>query len=127
MKLLIDTHALLDLIAGQPLPDGPRRAFLDDRNLLYVSAASYWELCIKLSLGKLTLASRWWVILDNEMQLNGIVWLPIERSHCQRVIELPFHHRDPFDRMLIAQAQYEDMTLLTADANMRLYDVPVIW
>jgi PIN domain nuclease of toxin-antitoxin system len=127
MKLLLDTHAFLWFMKGENLSQKAQDSFLDIDNDLYLSAASYWEICIKHSLGKLDLDKNWNEIFDREMLLNGIKWLPIEKEHSQGIIELPMIHRDPFDRLLIAQAYAEDMILLTADSNIKQYDIPTIW
>lgn len=89
--------------------------------------ASYWEICIKLSLGKLRLANQWQAMMDAGMRDTGIRWLQIQPAHARAVVALPFHHRDPFDRMLVAQANCEGLTLLSADPSLALYAVPVIW
>jgi PIN domain nuclease of toxin-antitoxin system len=127
MKMLLDTHAFLWFMQGENLSQAAQIAFLDANNDLYLSAASYWEICIKSSLGKLDLAEDSADLFDREMTTNGIKWLPIEKAHSRGVIALPMIHRDPFDRLLIAQANAEDMTLLTADANIRQYGIPTIW
>ena len=127
MKLLLDTHAFLWAVSGAGLSDAAQRAFLSPQNDLYLSAANYWEICIKVSLGKLTLQPDWRQQFDDEMAINRIHWLPITREHGQRIIELPFLHGDPFDRMLIAQALCENMTLMTLDAHIRLYPVQTLW
>lgn len=127
MKLLIDTHIFLWVISGnKKLSKKVKGAFLDVNNDLYLSAASYWEICIKYSLDKIDLADNWAKVFDREMAANGISWLPIGKNHCRGVCDLPFIHRDPFDRMLVSQARSEGMTLLTADSNIRQYEVDVI-
>jgi PIN domain nuclease of toxin-antitoxin system len=127
MKLLLDTHAFLWAISGAGLSVAAQQAFIEPENSLYLSAASYWEICIKSSLGKLVLSADWRQKLDDEMAANQILWLPVEKEHCQRVVSLPFLHGDPFDRMLIAQALCESMTLVTADGNIKHYPVPILW
>ena len=127
MKVLLDTHAFLWSISGGPMSDQARSAFLNTENELYLSAASYWEICIKVSIGKLSLESTWQKTIEQEMQINHIQWLPVEKGHCDALLNLPFHHGDPFDRLLIAQAFCENMTLLTADGNIKLYDVAIVW
>lgn len=127
MKLLLDTHAFLWLMQGENLSQTAQEAFLDTNNDLYFSAASYWEICIKHSLGKLELAGNWDKLFDREMMVNTIRWLPIEKEYSRGTISLPMLHRDPFDRLLISQARTEGMTLLTADTNIRQYDVPTLW
>ena len=127
MKLLLDTHAFLWAISDQNLSPVAREAYLNRDNDLYLSAASYWEICIKVSIGKLEVIPDWMNRFDTELVSNGIVWLAIDKAHCQQVLKLPALHRDPFDRLLIAQAQCEGLTLLTADANMQHYSVPTLW
>lgn len=127
MKLLLDTHAFLWSLSGEHFSKQAQDAFLNPQNSLALSAASYWEICIKVSLGKLKLQSNWEQIFDREMAANQIQWLPVEKEHCCRVVELPFIHRDLFDRLLIAQAICEEMTLLTADKNIHAYHVPTLW
>ncbi len=127
MKILLDTHAVLWAIAGSGLSDVARDAFTDIENELYFSAASYWELCIKISISKLQLPPGWEGILDEFFQINGIRWLPIEKEHSQSIIALPVLHRDPFDRLLIAQAKSENMAIMTRDTHIARYDVRTIW
>jgi PIN domain nuclease of toxin-antitoxin system len=88
--------------------------------------ASYWELCIKHSIGKLELAPDWQKAFDREMAINGIRWLAIEKEHCQGIVDLPLIHGDPFDRLLIAQARQNDLKILTGDHNLTKYDVDTI-
>ncbi|MGB9440822.1 MAG: type II toxin-antitoxin system VapC family toxin, partial [Desulfobacterales bacterium] len=105
MKVLLDTHAFLWLISGDDrLSETAQKTFLNPGNILFFSAASLWEICIKMSLGKLSLKSGWLKTIEDEMKINAIQWLSIEMTHCVKLINLPFHHRDPFDRMLVAQA-----------------------
>jgi PIN domain nuclease of toxin-antitoxin system len=127
VKILLDTHAFLWMMWGRHLTQRARDAFLNPQNDLYLSAASYWEICIKISLGKLTLAPEGLSQLDSEIASNGIRWLPIEKEHCQQLMALPQLHRDLFDRLLIVQAQHDRMTLLTADTNIQQYAVSTLW
>jgi PIN domain nuclease of toxin-antitoxin system len=127
VRLLLDTHVFLWAIDGQELSAPATEAFLDTNNQLFFSAASYWEICIKSSLGKLTLSPAWRQLFDQEMLANQVQWLPIEKSHCWQLLQLPFLHRDPFDRLLIAQAQVEGMTLLSSDAQFQHYAVTILW
>lgn len=128
MKLLLDTHAFLWAIADDPrLSPRAREAFLDPDNLLFLSMASAWEIAIKISLGKLHIAGRWNDVVQREMSANGIAWLPIEYEHCVKVAALPFHHRDPFDRLIGAQAQSEHMAIVSRDLSFESYGVRRIW
>lgn len=128
MNVLLDTHAFLWLVTGDDrLSETARKTFLNQENSLFFSAASYWEICIKMSMGKISLKSGWFQTIQNEMEINAIQWLPIEMTHCAKVIKLPFHHRDPFDRMLVAQAITEKMQLLSRDSRFLAYAIKRIW
>lgn len=128
MRLLLDTHVFLWLITeDERLSRKACRAFLDPNNRIYLSAASVWEIGIKVSLGKLSLRDGWLHSIETEMKMNTIQWLGIEMSHCEQLSRLPFHHRDPFDRMLIAQAMVERMAVMTNDARFPDYGIGCIW
>ena len=128
MKVLLDTHAFLWLISGDDrLSETAQKTFLNPGNILFFSAASLWEICIKMSLGKLSLKSGWLKTIEDEMKINAIQWLSIEMTHCVKLINLPFHHRDPFDRMLVAQAIVDDMQLLSRDTRLSSYEIKCIW
>jgi PIN domain nuclease of toxin-antitoxin system len=128
MKVLLDTHAFLWLINGDDrLSETAQKTFLDPGNILFFSAASLWEICIKISLGKLSLKSGWLKTIQDEMKVNAIQWLSIEMPHCVELTNLPFHHRDPFDRMLIAQAIVGDLQLLSWDNRLSSYEIKCIW
>jgi len=127
-KILLDTHAFLWCITGdERLSEKARQEFLDPDSDLYLSAASYWEICIKADLGKLRLVDGWDSIFDKEMTTNQIKWLPIDKEHSKGILALPLIHKDPFDRLLIAQALHEQMALLTKDENIHRYDVQALW
>ena len=128
MRLLLDTNAFLWLIAGdERITPRVAQLYLQRSNALFVSAASLWEIVIKLSLGKLELADDWLQSITRELAANGIQWLPIELHHCAALQHLPFHHRDPFDRMLVSQAIAEKLTLVSRDSRFADYDVELIW
>ena len=128
MKVLLDTHAFLWLITGDKrLSRKARTTFLKKENRIFLSAVSLWEICIKLSLDKLSLKEGWIGIIQQQMKDNSIDWLPIEMRHCIELVNLPFHHRDPFDRMLIAQAMVEKMQILSRDARFADYPVKRVW
>jgi len=127
-KILIDTQAFLWIAGDDPrLGAAARQAFLEPTHRLFLSMASLWEMAIKISLGKLALQPDWPQRIDAEMIANGILWLPIEPEHCVAVSTLPFHHRDPFDRLLIAQALVEDLAVMTADPLFSAYGIKCIW
>ena len=127
MNCLLDTHTYI-WWPGDPSRVGEFAAKLisDSGNDIYVSMASFWELGIKSSLGKIAL-SQDILSLATTLYEDGLKLLPIEPRHCSAVANLPFHHRDPFDRMLVAQAFTEDLTLLSRDKEFPPYPVRVIW
>lgn len=129
MRLLLDTHAILWMVSDDPrLPEGARQIIRDADQLVY-SPASFWEMAIKTSLGKpgFKLSSKWGSRIEGELRYNGAVKLSIEIRHCIKVSTLPWHHRDPFDRLLVAQAIEEDLALLSRDENISQYDLKVLW
>ncbi|MBL7684823.1 MAG: type II toxin-antitoxin system VapC family toxin [Deltaproteobacteria bacterium] len=120
MKLLLDTHALLwSLTNPKKLPLEVRKEIISPQNLVLVSVSSLWELQIKESIGKLKLSSHF---LD-AIEVSGFEILQIHLEHLKTLKRLPLIHRDPFDRMLIAQAQSDDLTLVTCDHEMLKYEV----
>lgn len=128
MRLLLDTHVFLWCMKSpEKLSAQAESAFFNAENALYLSAASYWEICIKHAIRKITLTENWKQRFDEEVAVNQILWLPIEKEHCQALTELPMVHKDPFDRILIAQARFEGMALLTADEQIQKYEVPTLW
>lgn len=128
MRLLLDTHCWLWM---QAEPERLRPAVLDiladDDNDLYLSAASSWEIAIKYALGKLPLPEAPDVYVPDRIVSSGVIPLPVSHLAALRVAALPPHHRDPFDRLLVAQAQLEGATVVTADPAFGLYDVEVRW
>ena len=128
MNLLLDTHTFLWWIADAPqLSERVRDIIADGHNKLYWSAASSWEIAIKYALGRLTLSEAPEEFILAELARNRIESLPINDFHALRAGQLPHHHRDPFDRMLIAQAQIESLSLLSNDPKCRLYELAMIW
>jgi len=128
MDLLVDTHALI-WMTGQPVRLSPRaRALLEDEsNAVFASMVSFWEMAIKISLGKLDLGADWMGKLQGFMRDNAVSNLPLRPEHCTTLALLPFLHRDPFDRMLVAQALSEKQMLISKDRSLGSYDVEVIW
>jgi len=128
MRLLLDTHSFLWFISGSTNLSPTARTLIEDAsNQPLLSVASLWEMAIKLSLGKLSLAQPFEVLIPQQMRLNGIKLLGIEVEHAAVVSRLPFHHRDPFDRLLIAQAMVEQMPIVSADAAFDTYTVKRLW
>lgn len=122
MNLLLDTHALLWWLADAPLEREAAEAIADPGTLVAVSAASVWEAVIKASIGKLQVPGP----LDQAAADEGFDPLPVSLAHAERAGRLPMHHRDPFDRMLVAQAIAEGLTVVTRDPAFALYDVPTL-
>jgi PIN domain nuclease of toxin-antitoxin system len=122
-RLLLDTHVLLWWLSDDPqLGQSARQAIADPRNDVYISAASTWEISIKRSLGKLSAPEDMDSIIDNE----GFDKLPISLFHGDQVGMLPGHHKDPFDRMLIAQAQSEGLVMVTNDEKIIRYGIRIM-
>ncbi|MBU6326735.1 MAG: type II toxin-antitoxin system VapC family toxin [Verrucomicrobia bacterium] len=128
MRLLIGTHALLWFCEGNSMLSPKARAAMeDDANERFVSHASAWEVAIKVSIGKLKLETDYRMIFPGVLEANGFVFLPPAVEHYKAVITLPRHHGDPFDRLIIAQAQVEGLTILTSDEDFPAYEVPLLW
>lgn len=127
MNVLVDTHVWIWSLAdpGRLSPES-RSLLSSSRNVVYLSAASAWELAIKAALGKIELPEPVETYVPTRMARQGITALPITHTHALRVSTLPPHHRDPFDRLLIAQALVERLPILTADVAFDRYDVEVI-
>ncbi len=124
MKLLLDTHAFLWFIGGSSdLSTSARLLIEDTNNQPHLSVASLWEMAIKISLGKLTLGQPFEKLIAEQLNHNGIEILGISLPHAAAVITLPFHHRDPFDRLLIAQAITEKIPLVSCDTVLDAYGV----
>lgn len=128
MKLLLDTQCWLWWFA-QPerLNEEARAHIADETNALWLSVASIWEMGIKVAIGKLPLPEPIDSYIPSRMVLLNMRSLEITASHALQASMLPLHHRDPFDRMLVAQAQMEDMMLVSADPMFRLYNVSMLW
>lgn len=123
-QLLVDTHALLWWLTDDAgLSDAAREALADPANDVLVSTASVWEIAIKRALGKLSAPDD----LPDHIEAQGFGWLPVGPEHAWRMRDLPRHHRDPFDRLLVAQALAERMPIVSADARLRAYGVETRW
>jgi PIN domain nuclease of toxin-antitoxin system len=127
MKALLDTHAFLWAIAEQQKLPARVQQIYTGPNDLWLSVASIWEATIKSKAGKLALPQPAGPYLVKELVKNNIEVLPIKLDHVLRIELLPEHHRDPFDRILIAQSLEEDLPIITSDAMFKRYDVEVIW
>ena len=128
MKLLLDTHAFLWWVEGTPaVGRRAKAAVADPDNEVFFSIASCWELAIKIRLGKLRLAEPLQRFVPRQLSANGFSLLDLRFDHVVRVVDLPLHHGDPFDRLLVAQALADDLTVVSADRTFRKYEVGVLW
>ncbi len=127
MNLLIDTHAVIWFISEDPnLPEKTKKLIESPENNCYVSIASFWEIAIKHSLGRLNMTPK----LESIFQIienSGFELLPLTTNQILINAGLPFHHHDPFDRMLIAQAIYENLEIVSRDEQFKKYNVSLIW
>lgn len=127
MRILLDTQCWLWMALSPDRFSTGARALVEAReNLLYLSAASAWEIAIKHGLGKLRLPDPPVIYVPAQIAALGVQPLPIEYQHALHVATLPPHHRDPFDRLLVAQAQLDDLAILTADPLIAAYDVTTV-
>lgn len=127
MRYLFDTHVFLWLAADDPqLTPAARALFVDSTEECFLSAASVWEIAIKSSLGKLAIATSLAHLVRGGLE-RGLRLLDVTADHAYLVESLPFHHRDPFDRLLVAQALHEGMHLVSRDAVLDGYPVTRIW
>jgi PIN domain nuclease of toxin-antitoxin system len=123
VNLLLDTHVLLWWLDDNPaLGESARQAISDPSRLVFMSAVSIWEIVIKKALGKLDVPDELADVLDEQ----PFHYLDMTAEHAFKVGELPFHHRDPFDRLLIAQSLVDGLTLVTHDSDIGKYDIPVL-
>jgi PIN domain nuclease of toxin-antitoxin system len=127
MRLLLDTNAWLRLTSNpRRLSSDAARALSDAENELYLSAASTWEMAIKAGLGKLRLPEPVLSYQVSRMARHAVRGLPIEHVHVARLADMPQHHRDPFDRLLLAQAEMMGLTFVTGDEGLAVYGVPLM-
>ena len=128
MRLLLDTHAFLWFALGDPQLSAPATVLISDpTNEVLVSPASYWEIAIKISVGKYTLQEPYETILQRGIFGNGFHVLPIEPKHTAPLTTLPYHHRDPFDRLMIVQAIVEAIPIVSVDQALDAYSVTRLW
>lgn len=123
MNLILDTHIILWWLDNNAkLPEKYLKAISDSNNICFISSAVIWEISIKSALGKLEIPGNFTDIL----QAEGFSELPVSWNHAAMVRKLPFHHKDPFDRLIIAQTIIEDLTLLTVDKIISEYGVKIL-
>jgi PIN domain nuclease of toxin-antitoxin system len=128
VRLLLDTHAFLWFVLGDPrLVQTALDQIQDPAQVKLVSPASYWEIAIKISLGKYTLNEPYEAFMQRGIFGNGFSILPIEPKHTAALTTMPFHHRDPFDRLIVAQALVEQVPILSIDAVLDAYGISRLW
>lgn len=122
-RLLLDTQAFLWALSNVPkLNETARTRIADPLNEVFVSAITGWEITVKRATGRITAPDNLGTVIED----RGFTHLPLTFQHAEQAGNLPMHHRDPFDRFLVAQAQLEGLVLVTRDAHIRLYDVPTL-
>jgi PIN domain nuclease of toxin-antitoxin system len=128
LRLLLDTHTLLWFAVADPqLSRGASSLIMDSANEKFVSPASYWEIAIKISIKKYALSKAYEVFMHEAIDQNGFVYLHIEPKHTARLTTLPFHHKDPFDRLLVAQAMVEGISIVSNDTALDVYGINRLW
>lgn len=128
MNLLVDTHTLLwSYFDPSRLSATATTALIDPNNRVLVSPASCWEIAIKISIGKLQIAESFLDFVQHAVVDNGFKFLSLKPRHAAELISLPYHHRDPFDRMIVAQAIVEQLTIVSSDQILDQYPIQRIW
>ncbi len=128
MKLLLDTHTLLWFLADDPQLSAPAAGLVENLDhVKYVSVVSLWKIALKLGNGKLSLTGTFDELFPDALHTNGFELLPVTVGHLWALLTLPFHHRDPFDRLILAQAVVEGMTVVTRDLEFAKYPAPTAW
>ena len=128
MRLLLDTHAFLWFILDDPQLSPAAKAIIEDpANEVAISPASYWEIAIKIGLRKYSLAQPYQPFIDSQITANDFRILHIEPRHTSLLTSMPPHHKDPFDRLLVAQAIVEDIPIVSVDPRLDAYAVTRVW
>ncbi|MGZ8190870.1 MAG: type II toxin-antitoxin system VapC family toxin [Methylococcaceae bacterium] len=128
MNILLDTHTFLWLRnAPEKIPEKVLAAYFDINNDVFLSIARVWEMQIKHQLGKLDLDLPLSTLIEEQCINNGLQILPIETHHIFALADLPFHHKDPFDRLILIQSKLENLTLASADSVFGYYDIDLFW
>ena len=128
MRLLLDTHTFLWFLEDSAQLSSMAKALIEDGgNDVYISIGSLWEMAIKISLGKLSVSQPFEIFIPEQLTANDMTLLPIAVEHTVALITLPFHHRDPFDRLLIAQSLVTSMPIVGADTAFDAYGVQRLW
>ena len=128
MRVLLDTHAFLWFILNDPQLSSTAKTLIEDpANDIEISPASYWEIAIKIGLGKYSLPGPYQLFMESQIAINDFQILPIEPKHTGILTSLPPHHKDPFDRLLVAQAMKENIPLVSGDATLDKYPIQRLW
>ena len=128
MRLLLDTHTFIWFVIDSPkLSNSVKYQIEDENNEKLISTASIWEIAIKQSTGKLFFGLPFRVLIEEQLNANNIALLKINLEHIEVVATLPFHHRDPFDRLIIAQAMVEKIPILSVDSVFDAYSIQRLW
>ena len=128
MICLLDTHTFLWFINDDPALSSNAKSLIESpENIIFLSAASVWEIAIKVSLGRLEIPSPFADFINEQLQKNSISLLEIKTEHTGKVVTLPFHHRDPFDRLIIAQAASEGIPIIGKDIVFDNYEIQRLW
>jgi PIN domain nuclease of toxin-antitoxin system len=128
VRHLLDSHTLLWYTLDDPqLSSAAKSLILDPANEILLSAASYWEIAIKVSIGKLTVHQPYEDFIEACLNKCGFTILGIEPRHTARLIGMPFHHKDPFDRLLVAQALVEGIPIISSDSILDAYGITRLW
>lgn len=128
MNLLLDTHTLLWFITDDLRLSQPANRLIEDQsNSKFVSIVSIWEIAIKVNIGKITLTAPFEQLFPHQLQINGFELLPVKIEHTAIITTLPFHHRDPFDRLLTAQSLAENMSIVSIDEVFDDYGITRLW
>ncbi len=127
MRLLLDTHVFLWLVQQEPIPPRVLMQLENSSNELYISVVTPWEMQVKVGAGKLSLTGPAGSIVQKQLADSSMSLLPITLDHIDTLSRLPNHHRDPFDRLLVAQAIHDGLTLVSSDQAIAQYAAPVLW
>ncbi len=128
MRYLLDTHTFLWAVSATDKLSRLSRALIEDLdNEIYLSTASLWEIAIKVSIGKIRLTSSYGAFITHQLAINDFIILSASLQHYEEVASLPQHHKDPFDRLIIAQSQVEQIPVISIDESLDLYRIQRLW
>jgi PIN domain nuclease of toxin-antitoxin system len=129
MRVLLDTHVLLWLLAGDERLSPRARSVVEDADDVSASIVNLWEVGLKLSRGSfdVEVPHDWDAVFPRKCEACGVQMLALKPAHCRRIQHLPFHHKDPFDRMLVAQALTENLAILSKDDRFDAYEIKRVW